>query len=127
MPSRRSIALPALAAAVIVVVALLVRQVPAVHHQTPAAAAAVQSGSATVQVTGYAYSPDRITVRAGTRITFTNHDPTAHTATSDNGGFDTMTIAPHSSRTIRITRPGTYPYHCVFHAFMTGTITVVAG
>jgi len=63
-------------------------------------------------------------VRAGTRVTWTNHDATAHTATADQGALDTGTIQPNASPTIDFTRPGTYTYHCAFHAFMTATITV---
>ncbi len=31
---------------------------------------------------------------AGARVTFTNHDQTAHTATAGNSGFDTGTVNP---------------------------------
>jgi plastocyanin len=80
----------------------------------------------TVAISNYAFSPAHLTVRAGTQITFTNHDATAHTATADHGGCDTGTIAPRHSRTIDVRRPGKYPYHCLFHAFMTGSLTVVS-
>ena len=63
-------------------------------------------------------------VTAGTRVTWTNHDATAHTATANGGGFDTGTVAPKASRTIDFKHPGTFTYHCAFHAFMTATITV---
>jgi plastocyanin len=125
MVTLRSIALPALAAVVIAVVALGVRESPPAQPETRAAAGTVHSGHVSVQITDYAFVPDHLTVRAGTRITFINHDATAHTATANGGGFDTGTVAPHASATIRVTRAGTYGYHCVFHAFMTGTLTVV--
>jgi plastocyanin len=86
----------------------------------------VRSGHVTVSITNYAYVPDRLTVRAGTTVTFVNHDSTAHTATADHGGFVTGTIDPGHSRAVKLSRRGTYPYHCMFHAFMTGMITVVA-
>ncbi len=86
--------------------------------------AVVKSGHATVQISNFAFSPDRITVKAGTRITWTNHDKTAHTATAINHSFDTGTIAPKASKTVEFKRPGVYKYHCLFHAFMTGTVVV---
>ena len=58
-------------------------------------------------------------------MTWTNHDATAHTATADGGAFDTGTISPKHSKTVDLSKPGTYAYHCVFHAFMTATIRVV--
>ncbi len=126
MVRLRAVALPALAFVIVAVVALLVKSGAAAQPtETRAAATAVHSGHVTVIVSNYMYMPDHVTVTPGTKITFTNHDPTAHTATLPNGMTGTGTIEPHSSRSIRLTRPGTYHYHCVFHAFMTGTITVV--
>lgn len=86
--------------------------------------AIVTSGHTAVQISNYAFIPARITVKAGTRITWTNHDKTAHTATANNHSFDTGTIAPKASKTVDFKRPGVYRYHCVFHAFMTATVVV---
>ena len=58
-------------------------------------------------------------------ITVTNTDPTAHTATANSGVFDTGTLNQGQSAHLRLTKPGTYLYHCQFHAFMVGTIKVV--
>ncbi len=74
----------------------------------------------------FAFKPETLTVRVGTRVTFTNHDQTAHTATALNGTFGTGSINPGKSATIVLKRAGTYSYHCLFHEFMTGTIKVVS-
>jgi plastocyanin len=84
------------------------------------------SGHIFVSIRNYQYSPDNLVVKAGTIITFHNYDQTAHTATALDQSFDTGTIEPGKSATITVKKPGRYPYHCLFHAFMTGTITVVA-
>ena len=76
-------------------------------------------------IKNFAFEPQTLTVRVGTRVTWTNRDATAHTATMDAGSPDTGTITPGQSRTIAFAHPGTYAYHCAFHAFMTGTIRVV--
>jgi plastocyanin len=127
MTTRRLLTLlaAAFAAVLVAVLALAVRS-PAPRATSTAAASAVHSGHFTVSVSDYAFQPAKLTVTAGTRVTFTNHDNTAHTATADNGAFGTGTINPGTSRTVTLRRPGRYPYHCVFHAFMTGTITVLA-
>jgi plastocyanin len=83
-----------------------------------------RSGTTRVTISGYAYQPTKITVAPGTRITFINHDQTAHTATSTKTGFDSGTIKPDKSATITVSTPGTYTYYCQFHAFMHATITV---
>ena len=77
-----------------------------------------------IAISNYSYHPGTITVTAGTRVTFTNHDQTAHTATSAKTAFDTGTVQPGHSATVVFTRPGAYTYYCQFHAFMHGTIVV---
>ena len=133
MTARRTYAVlaPTIAAVVVIVIALVVRtgapgSAPTRSPTVASGQAAVQSGHASVQIANYAFAPDDITVKVGTKITWTNHDPTAHTATAnDNTSFNTGSINPHASRTVAFTKVGTFPYHCVFHAFMTGTVTVV--
>ena len=91
---------------------------------TPAAAPAV-SGPTTVNITNYIYGPPAATVKAGTRVTFANHDATAHTATATGSpSFDTGTIKAGAQATVILSKPGTYSYICQFHPFMKGTITV---
>jgi plastocyanin len=80
--------------------------------------------TATVSISDYAYDPADITVASGAKVTFTNHDQTAHTATTQHGGFDTGTINPGHRATVTLTTPGTYAYYCQFHPFMHGTLTV---
>jgi plastocyanin len=122
----RSLLLPTIAALVVAAVALAVRNQPINAPSTAAARASapVRSGHVTVAITNYAFAPKTLTVRVGTRVSWTNHDATAHTATADNGSFDTGDVNPNSTRTIEFKHPGTFTYHCAFHAFMTATLIV---
>jgi len=89
--------------------------------------AAPASGHVTVPISGYAFHPAKLVVAPGTKVTFTNHDQTAHTATaagSGASGFDSGTIKPGASATVTFHKAGTYAYICQFHAFMHGTIVV---
>jgi plastocyanin len=88
------------------------------------AATGARSGLVKVAIAGFAFKPATITVTVGTKVTFTNHDQTAHTATSTKPGFDTGTVKPGASATVTLKKPGTYTYFCQFHAFMRGTIVV---
>jgi plastocyanin len=116
--------LPTAAALLVLVLALALGGTPATS--TGKSSSAVEKGAhASVKVYMFAFEPSKLTVKVGTRITFTNKDMTAHTATALNEDFDTGTIQPGQSKTIVVTKAGTYPYHCLFHAFMTGTLTVV--
>ena len=77
-----------------------------------------------VDVVNFAYTPKAITVSAGTKITWVNHDSTPHTATASDHAFDTATINPGATGSVTITKPGTYQYICSFHPFMHATIVV---
>jgi plastocyanin len=97
----------------------------------PASTAATGASTATkatkvsIAIANYAFKPADITVKAGTKLTFTNHDATAHTATSKTPGFDTGTLKSGQSATVTVSKPGTYSYYCQFHAFMVAKVTVV--
>lgn len=84
-------------------------------------------GAQSVTIQGYAYHAATITVKPGAKVTWTNKDSTNHTATADSGGpaFTTGTLGNGASKTVKApTKPGTYPYHCTFHAFMHGKLIV---
>ena len=91
---------------------------------TSTSAPALPAHKVDVSISGYAFHPATITVAPGARVTFTNHDQTAHTATSTEPGFDTGTVKPGKSATVLLRRPGTYTFYCEFHAFMRGTVVV---
>jgi plastocyanin len=81
--------------------------------------------AAKVAIRMFAFSPATVQLERGGKITFTNFDSTAHTATADDGtSFDSGTLDQGQSKTITFTKAGTYTYHCAFHAFMTGTVVV---
>lgn len=122
----RSLILPVLAAGLVAVLALALGHGRGAGAHVGATSAAVVSGhTAHVKIYMYAYEPATLTVKVGTRVTWTNEDDTAHTATADQGPWDTGTIEHGQSRTVDFTHAGTFAYHCSFHAFMTGTIKVV--
>ncbi len=89
-----------------------------------------KGGTVKVTIKNYTYQPATLRVAAGTTIAWTNEDGTDHTSTADNGGFsggasfDTGTINQGQTKTATLSKPGSYPYHCSFHAFMHGTIIV---
>lgn len=80
--------------------------------------------SGTVRMSGRAFSPASISVRAGGTITFANDDDRAHTVTARDGSFDSGVLGAGGrwSRTFRAA--GTFRYLCAIHPDMTGTVTV---
>jgi plastocyanin len=90
-----------------------------------ASAASAAPHTAKITIQNFGFHPDDVTVAVGAKVTFTNEDQTAHTATATGMSFDTGSIQPGKSRTITITRAGVLKYFCEFHAFMRGQITAV--
>jgi plastocyanin len=84
---------------------------------SPAAAA-----DRVVTVSDFQYSPADPTLTLGSRVEFTFADP-GHSATSDQGFFDTGVRADGFKR-VWFPASGTYPFHCVNHASMTGSVRV---
>jgi plastocyanin len=94
---------------------------------TPKAAApkAASSAPETVQIKGFAFGPKDVTVKVGQKITWTNQDSAAHTATAQAGeSFDSGTLAQGASFSFTPTKAGTIAYICAIHPNMTATITV---
>jgi plastocyanin len=91
-----------------------------------AALAAVPASAADedVAISGFSYSPGTVTITVGDSVTWTNSDAQAHTASADDGSFDTSSIGNGDSATIEFSTAGSYPYHCEFHPDMAGTVVV---
>lgn len=72
-----------------------------------------------------AFNPGTRTVAVNTTVKWTNKDGSAHTVTSDNGGFTSSgNIAGGGTYSFKFTTAGTYPYHCTLHSGMNGTVVV---
>jgi len=79
-----------------------------------------------VAISGFSFSPGSVTVAVGDTVTWTNSDAQAHTATADDGSWDTGTLGNGASGTITFSSAGTFAYECSIHPEMTGTVTVQA-
>ncbi|TAL57956.1 MAG: amidase [Nanoarchaeota archaeon] len=90
----------------------------------PAVAPQPAAGTVNVDISGFAFSPSTITVDSGTTVTWTNKDSVQHSATSDNGAFDTGIFSSGESKSFTFTKSGTYNYHCSVHTSMRGTVIV---
>ena len=94
-------------------------------------------GGRAVHHDGQGVDPERppgqhLVIGVNSTVTWTNNDIAAHTVTADNttGGtavFDSSNMAPGATFTYNFTAPGTYTYHCSYHAWMKGTVVVKAG
>jgi plastocyanin len=80
--------------------------------------------AASVGIANFAFAPASLSVRLGTRVTFTNRDGATHTVTADNGLFNSGNLASNQSYSFTFMGAGSFAYHCRIHPYMTGTITV---
>jgi plastocyanin len=95
---------------------------------TPAAEPEAEAKPAPNQVfiDNFTFNPPRLTVAAGTKVTWINHDDVPHTATSSARPrpFDSKTLDTDEQYSHVFSKPGTYDYFCAVHPHMTGQIIV---
>lgn len=89
------------------------------------------AATVTVTMNDSTFSPRDITINPGDTVKWVNASGMAHTATGDNGSFDSGTVASGQSFAAMFNAPGTYAYHCRFHggaggAGMAGRIIVAS-
>src|SRR5689334_11466603 len=103
------------------------------ESSTPTAPGGGGSGSGTgtadspitVFITHSVYSPNPLGVKVGQYVNFKNNDTIVHSATFDNGGYESGDIPPLSAHDapVAMTTAGTVGFHCRMHGER-GTIVV---
>lgn len=75
-----------------------------------------------IEIAGFKFNPAELEVPAGTVVRFVNNDGAPHTATADDGSFDTGRLNRGDFADVEIPA-GTHAYICLFHPNMKATIT----
>jgi plastocyanin len=80
-------------------------------------------------LTDTAFQPNPVQVSVGSTVTWTNDDAQPHTATSGqnatpDGTFDSGIMAPGATFEHTFTEAGEFPYFCLLHPNMVGTVSV---
>ena len=91
-------------------------------------------GSATpgCEETDDCFIPSTVTIHPGGTVTWENTDNAAHTATSGSpndgpdGVWDSSLMMVNGSYSVTLDDEGTYPYFCMVHPWMQGTVIVAA-
>ena len=79
---------------------------------------------ASVNISNFTFNPKSVTIEKGGTITWTNNDSAAHTATGDDGEFDSGELDQGKKYTKTFDKTGTFKYHCEIHPSMTATVEV---
>lgn len=80
-----------------------------------------------VEIEDYKFAPATITVKVGTKVTWTNKDDVRHDVVADEESADAPNgplLAKGQSYSFTFNKAGTYTYHCSPHPYMTGTVIV---
>jgi plastocyanin len=125
---KKVIALGALGAAMIVLVfaSIAVAQSSPDQVQSPDSSgqAAPAQDTITVNIHDHAFDPAQLNAAPGTTVTWVNGDTEAHTATADNGLFDSGVLNPGDFYSVWLDGSGTVTYHCDIHPDMQGSVVV---
>ena len=85
------------------------------------------SPAGAVSIDNFTFTPQTLTVKAGTTVTWTNRDDIPHTVASASNAFaKSKALDTDDSYSFTFTTPGTYQYFCYIHPRMVGSIVVEA-
>jgi amicyanin len=115
---RTALVAAAFSAATAVMLAAVV--LPGSAQTAPAA------GGSPVAIDNFTFTPQNLTVKAGTTVTWTNKDDIPHGIAATNKAFKSAAMDTDDGYSFTFTTPGTYEYFCYIHPHMTGKIVVEA-
>ena len=109
--------------AIIAIVLIVISSCSKSSYKSPAAGGNSNTSN-TVNINQMKFTPNSITVTAGTTVTWTNTDNMTHTVTSTTGVFNSGNLPSGNNFSFKFTTAGTFPYKCTIHPSMTGTVIV---
>ena len=91
--------------------------------------AGVPDGRVVVGIRNFAFVPAQVTIEPGQVVTWVNCEPAgtpdgSHTSTSDTGVWGSELLSRGDTFDRTFSDEGAFPYHCVPHPFMKGTVNV---
>jgi plastocyanin len=95
------------------------------HKQATNEAEAQKQAGKTVLIQDFSFSPAKIAVKKGTKVTWINKDEAPHTVTANNGAFDSGVLEQGDKFTYKFKKAGKFAYFCRIHPEMTGSVSVV--
>ena len=89
-----------------------------------AAGLAWAATDAAVKIDNFTFGPEKLTVKAGTTVTWTNEDDIPHTVVATNRAFRSKALDTDDKFSFTFTTPGSYEYFCSLHPHMKATVVV---
>lgn len=82
------------------------------------------SALVTIDIEDFAYSPGNLQVPVGASVTWINRDSAPHSATDEDGSWDTGLLQQGERATLVFDSPGTFEYYCTLHPNMKARLVV---
>lgn len=79
-----------------------------------------------VRIEKFRFVPAELSIRPGDSVEWINLDIAPHTATGDDGVWDSGRLNKGQSNWVAFSEPGVQAYFCRYHPSMRGQITVLA-
>ena len=93
--------------------------------QTPVSPTTELGIKRNVEISGFEFNPNTITIPKGANILWTNIDSVPHTIFSDSGDeIHSDSLIKGETYAHTFNAPGTYKYHCGVHPSMKGVVVV---
>ena len=89
-------------------------------------ARAIAAASGSVTIADFSFTPGSLTITQGDTVTWVNNGPTPHSATANDGSFNTGILKAGQSASHTFSQAGTFSYFCQPHPFMKATVVVQA-
>ena len=77
-----------------------------------------------VQIRDFAFTPGNLQVPTGATISWTNYDSAPHSATAEDGTWDTGLLDKNQRTSVTFDTPGDYAYYCTVHPDMKARLQV---
>jgi plastocyanin len=97
----------------------------ALGSAVPGAVSAAHAEDIEVKIDNFTFAPQKLTVKAGTTVTWINEDDIPHTVVS-TGHFRSKPLDTGDKFTFTFTTAGSFSYFCSLHPHMQASITVEA-
>jgi LPXTG-motif cell wall-anchored protein len=89
-----------------------------------AAAAPLAAETKSVSIVDFDFAPKDVTVKVGDTVAWKNNGKAPHTATANNGAFDSGRMNAGQEFSFTFQQAGTFEYVCSFHDTMVAKVTV---
>lgn len=93
-------------------------------QSTASAAPATTARAVTVLIQDFKFSPQTLTIAAGTTVTWKNLDDEPHNLRGTDEQVRSGALDENETYSVKFDKPGTYKYGCSIHGRMHGTIVV---